>query len=86
MAEVTKSSIIEKNRKHANDTGSAEVQIALLTEHINRLTEHFDSHKKDYSSKRGLLKSVNKRRRFLEYLKHNDEEQYKALVGRLNLR
>jgi small subunit ribosomal protein S15 len=86
MAEVSKSSIIEKNRKHANDTGSVEVQIALLTDHINRLTKHFEDNNKDYSSKRGLLKIVNRRRRFLDYLKHNDEEQYKALVGRLNIR
>ncbi|OQA34422.1 MAG: 30S ribosomal protein S15 [Candidatus Dependentiae bacterium ADurb.Bin331] len=86
MAEqVTKKTIIEKFSQHAQDTGSVEVQIALLTEHMNRLTEHFEKNPKDFSSKRGLLKIVNKRRQFLKYLEKSNEEQYKVVTKRLQI-
>lgn len=86
MAEqVTKKTIIEKFSKHAQDTGSTEVQIALLTEHMNRLTEHFEKNQKDFSSKRGLLKIVNKRRQLLKYLKESNTEQYEAVTKRLQI-
>ena len=83
---VQKSSIIEKFRTHEGDTGSPEVQIALLSERINYLTEHFKTHKKDHHSRRGLLKLVSQRRRQLDYLKKTDIERYRTLIGRLNLR
>ena len=83
---VQKSSIIEKFRTKEGDTGSPEVQIALLSERINYLTEHFKTHKKDHHSRRGLLKLVSQRRRQLDYLKKTDIERYRSLIGRLNLR
>ena len=86
MEQQSKKALIENFRKHATDSGSVEVQIALLTDHITRLAKHFESNAKDFSSKRGLLKIVNKRRRFLSYLKNNNEEQYKALIQRLGIR
>jgi small subunit ribosomal protein S15 len=83
---VQKTNIIEKYRTHESDTGSPEVQIALLSERINYLTEHFKTHKKDHHSRRGLLKLVSQRRRQLDYLKRTDIERYRSLIGRLNLR
>jgi len=73
-------------RLHDTDTGSPEVQIALLTERINHLTEHLKSHKKDHHSRRGLLMLVGRRRRLLDYVKANDVERYRGLIARLGLR
>ncbi|GAK57762.1 30S ribosomal protein S15 [Candidatus Vecturithrix granuli] len=81
-----KHGIIEHHRIHEHDTGSPEVQIALLTERINQLTEHFKIHKKDHHSRRGLLKMVGKRRRLLEYLKSKNVERYQKLINELGLR
>ena len=81
-----KSVLVQKYRTHEKDTGSPEVQVALLSERINQLTEHFKTHKKDHHSRRGLLKLVSQRRRHLEYLKNTDIERYRSLIGRLNLR
>lgn len=81
-----KQEIIRNFRAHEKDTGSAAVQIALLTERINNLTEHFKAFNKDFSSRRGMLKLVGKRRRLLNYLKETDIEQYKAILEKLNLR
>ncbi len=83
---VQKASIIEKFKVHEGDTGSPEVQIALLSERITYLTEHFKTHKKDHHSRRGLLKLVSQRRRQLDYLKRTDIERYRSLIGRLSLR
>ena len=84
-AEV-KSEIITKYRVHDTDTGSPEVQVALLTSRINELTEHFKIHAKDHHSRRGLLKLVGRRRRLLEYLKRQDVERYRRTIKRLGLR
>jgi len=81
-----KQSIIEKYRLHAEDSGSAEVQIALLTERITQLTEHFKIHKKDHHSRRGLMKLVGRRRRLLDYLKRTKLETYRQLIQDLGLR
>jgi small subunit ribosomal protein S15 len=81
-----KSDTIAKFGKNEKDTGSAEVQIALLTDRINHLTEHLKSHKKDHHSRRGLLMLVGKRRRFLDYIKANDVERYRSLIAELGLR
>ncbi|MGI6555424.1 MAG: 30S ribosomal protein S15 [Bacillota bacterium] len=81
-----KSDIIEKYRLHENDTGSPEVQIAILTERINQLSAHLKEHKKDHHSRRGLLKMVGQRRGLLNYLKDNDVERYRKIIGQLNLR
>jgi small subunit ribosomal protein S15 len=78
--------IIEKYRVHDSDTGSPEVQVAILTERINYLTEHLKTHKKDHHSRRGLLKMVGRRRALLDYLKDADIERYRAIVERLGLR
>jgi small subunit ribosomal protein S15 len=83
---IQKANIIDKYKTHEGDTGSPEVQIALLSERINLLTEHFKTHKKDHHSRRGLLKLVSQRRRQLDYLKKTDIERYRSLIGRLNLR
>lgn len=83
---MDKSKIIEEFRLHEKDTGSCEVQIALLTERIRRLTEHLKVHKKDKHSQRGLLKLVGRRRRLLRYLGREDPERYKALIEKLGLR
>lgn len=77
---------IEKYKRHNSDTGSPEVQVALLTERINHLTEHFKVHKKDFHSRRGLLKLVGQRRRLLNYLKKNDLKKYRELIESLGLR
>ncbi|MCB0219017.1 MAG: 30S ribosomal protein S15 [Chrysiogenetes bacterium] len=86
LAKETKSGLIEKFRTHESDTGSPEVQVALLTERINSLTGHFKDHSKDHSSRRGLLKLVGQRRRLLNYLKKNDFERYRSLIGELGIR
>ena len=78
--------IIEKYKRHDGDTGSPEVQVALLTERINHLNEHLASHKKDFHSRRGLLLMVGQRRNMLNYLKTKDIERYRALIAELNLR
>ena len=81
-----KAELIDKFRTHENDTGSPEVQIALLTERISYLTEHFKTHGKDHHSRRGLLKMVSKRRRLLSYLKKSSLDRYRKTVSALNLR
>jgi small subunit ribosomal protein S15 len=81
-----KSELIEKFRTHETDTGSPEIQIALLTERIGYLTEHFKTHVKDHHSRRGLLKLVSKRRRLLNYLKKSSLDRYRKTVAALNLR
>lgn len=81
-----KAEIVGKYRTHDNDTGSPEVQIALLSERISQLTEHFKTHAKDHHSRRGLLKLVSQRRRQLNYLKRVELERYRALIQRLGLR
>ncbi|MBM4328259.1 MAG: 30S ribosomal protein S15 [Deltaproteobacteria bacterium] len=78
--------IIEKHRLHESDTGSPEVQIALLSERISYLTEHFKIHKKDHHSRRGLLKLVGQRRRLLDYLKSKSVDRYKKIIGELGIR
>jgi len=80
------STTISEYRLHETDTGSPEVQIALLTERINMLTAHLKVHKKDHHSRRGLLMLVGRRRRLLDYLRRNDVERYRALIARLGLR
>lgn len=81
-----KASTIDKYRSHGTDTGSTKVQVALLTERINYLTDHFRTHQKDHHSRRGLLKMVGKRRRLLEYMKRTDLESYRQLIQDLGLR
>jgi small subunit ribosomal protein S15 len=81
-----KASTIDKFRAHESDTGSARVQIAVLTERINYLTDHFRQHAKDHHSRRGLLKMVGKRRRLLEYLKRTDIDGYRKIIDELGLR
>ena len=86
MTKERKQEIINTYKREENDTGSPEVQIALLTERINELTEHLKIHKKDNHSRRGLLKMVGKRRNLLRYLKEKDIERYRKLIERLNIR
>ena len=81
-----KKELIEKYATNGGDTGSPEVQVAVLTERIVNLTEHFKSHKKDNHSRRGLLKMVSQRRRLLDYVKSRDEERYKTLITSLGIR
>jgi small subunit ribosomal protein S15 len=81
-----KTEIVSKFGKSETDTGSPEVQIALLTERINQLTEHFKTHKKDFAGRRGLLRLVGKRRNLLNYVRQNDIERYRALIAELGLR
>lgn len=81
-----KSEVIKTHAKHEGDTGSPEVQIALLTARINELTEHFKSHPKDFAGRRGLLKLVGRRRNLLNYLRTNDVERYRSIVQALGLR
>lgn len=81
-----KTEIIASYRREANDTGSPEVQVALLTEKIRYLTEHFQTHKKDHHSRRGLLAMVSQRRRLLDYLNRQDSQRYRELIGRLEIR
>ena len=86
LSSEAKSSVIEEYARGKADTGSAEVQVALLTKRISDLTEHFADHKKDHHSRRGLLKMVNKRRKLLDYLKAKDQSRYRELISRLGLR
>jgi len=86
MTTEKKEALIADFRQHETDTGSPEVQIALLTERITYLTEHFKSHPKDHHSRRGLLKLVGQRRRLLSYLKRKNRDRYLELIGRLGLR
>lgn len=86
VAAEKKQEIIKGNARGSNDTGSPEVQVAILTERINNLTEHFKTHHKDNHSRRGLLAMVNKRRSLLDYLKRKDVERYNALIQKLGLR
>ncbi|HCX90164.1 MAG: 30S ribosomal protein S15 [Deltaproteobacteria bacterium CG12_big_fil_rev_8_21_14_0_65_43_10] len=81
-----KEELIGKHRVHDKDTGSPEVQIALLSERINYLTEHFKVHKKDHHSRRGLMKLVGQRRRLLDYLKRKDTDRYRSIIGKLGIR
>ena len=85
-AKTEKSKIVEGFRLHEKDTGSADVQIALLTDRINRLTEHLQTNKKDHSSRRGLLVMVGQRRRLLDYLHTTDSSRYQAITKKLKLR
>lgn len=85
-AERKKAETISQHAKHEGDTGSPEVQIALLTERINHLTEHFKTHKKDHASRLGLLKMVGQRRRLLRYVQTAEVERYRAIVQKLGLR
>nr|WP_233198738.1 MULTISPECIES: 30S ribosomal protein S15 [Luteimonas] len=86
MTTIDNSKIIEDNKRGENDTGSPEVQVALLTARIVHLTEHFKTHKKDHHSRRGLLMMVNRRRSLLDYLHRKDAVRYKALIEKLGLR
>jgi small subunit ribosomal protein S15 len=86
LTKVKKTELITGYKTHERDTGSPEVQVALLTERINSLTPHFKEHKKDHHSRRGLLKMVGARRRLLDYLKKVDTARYRGLIERLNIR
>lgn len=86
LQKAEKETIVTQFGTHATDTGSPEVQIALLTQRINGLSEHFKAHHKDHHSRRGLLKMVGRRRRMLDYLKRTDEGRYKKVIGDLGLR
>ena len=86
MLQEKKTELVQKYRQHEKDTGSPEVQVALLSERINYLTEHFKTHKKDHHSRRGLLKLVGQRRRLLDYLRKIDQNRYKALIESLGIR
>ena len=86
QSSTQKGKIVKKHRRHEKDTGSVEVQVALLSKRIEELTEHFKEHKKDHHSRRGLLKLVGQRRRLLNYLMSHDVERYRALVKTLKLR
>ena len=86
LATEKKAEVIESYRLHGADTGSPEVQIALLSKRIEELTEHFRAHKKDHHSRQGLLKMVGRRRRLLKYLKSSELERYQQVIGRLGLR
>ena len=86
MTVINKQEIIEKFKLHEGDTGSPEVQIAILTARINHLTEHLKTHKKDFHSRRGLLKMVGQRRGLLDYVKRNDIDRYRKIITELGLR
>jgi small subunit ribosomal protein S15 len=86
MTTADKAQIVQGNARSPADTGSPEVQVALLTARINQLTPHFKTHAKDHHGRRGLLKMVNQRKRLLSYLKTKDAERYTALIGKLGLR
>jgi small subunit ribosomal protein S15 len=86
MVQEKKTELVSKYRRHETDTGSPEVQVALLSERITYLTEHFKTHKKDHHSRRGLLKLVGQRRRLLDYLKTVDLTRYKSLIDQLGIR
>ena len=84
--ETRKPTVVEKFRTHERDTGSPEVQVALLTERIHYLTEHFKTHKKDNHSRRGLLKMVSQRRQLLDYVKRKNEQRYQTIIDKLGIR
>ena len=86
LAIEAKRQVVTSNQRHKSDTGSPEAQIALLSQRISLLTEHFKTHKKDHASRRGLLMLVSKRRRLLDYLKTYDSNRYKGVVSKLGLR
>ena len=86
LSGAQKNEIIGEHKRSEGDTGSPEVQVALLSARINELTEHFNKHKKDHHSRRGLLKMVNNRRKLLDYLKEKDHERYRAVIEKLGLR
>ena len=86
LSSESKSTIIAEYARVEKDTGSPEVQVALLSKRISELTEHFGEHKKDHHSRQGLLKMVNKRRKLLDYLKSKDPDRYRELISRLGLR
>ncbi|MFC5401986.1 30S ribosomal protein S15 [Cohnella soli] len=86
LTQERKQELINEHKTHASDTGSPEVQIAILTQNINNLTQHFREHKKDHHSRRGLLKMVGQRRKLLAYLKNKDVSRYSALIAKLGLR
>ncbi len=86
LTQERKTNVVVTNRRHEKDTGSPEVQVALLSERIAYLTDHFKTHKKDHHSRRGLLKMVGQRRRLLDYLKSKDQARYKALIDKLGIR
>jgi small subunit ribosomal protein S15 len=86
LTREVKTAVIETNRIHETDTGSADVQVAVLTERIGQLQQHLAMHKQDNHTRRGLMMMVGKRRRLLNYLARNDHERYKELIGRLGLR
>ncbi len=86
MSAEEKGKIVEEYKRGSSDTGSPEVQVALLTARINQLTGHFNEHKKDHHSRRGLVRMVNSRRKLLDYLKKKDVERYRTLIGQLGLR
>lgn len=86
MTPADKAQVIDDYKQHEGDTGSPEVQVALLTARINYLTDHFKTHKKDFHSRTGLLKLVGQRRKLLNYLRDKDIQRYRDLIGRLNLR
>jgi len=86
MQVMQKAQVVKQYQRAPNDTGSSEVQIALMTERINGLTEHFKTHVKDFHSRRGLLVMVSQRRKLLDYLKRKDADKYRVLIDRLGLR
>jgi len=86
MATIDKTAIIGDNKVHDKDTGSADVQVAILTHRINHLTEHLKDAKKDHSSRRGLIRMVSRRRKLLDYLKRKDDSRYQELIKRLKIR
>ncbi len=86
LSSESKTNIIADYSRAKNDTGSPEVQVALLSKRISELTDHFGEHKKDHHSRQGLLKMVNKRRKLLDYLKEKDQDRYRELISRLGLR
>jgi len=86
IAKTTKQNIIEEYRAHDSDTGSPEVQVAILTQRINELAEHLRTHKKDHASRRGLLKMVGRRNSLLKYLSGSNYERYQSVIQRLGLR
>ena len=86
MSQIDKKAVREKFQRHEGDTGSSDVQVALLTKRIDLLTEHLKTHRRDHSSRFGLIKMVNARRRLLDYLKQKDPERYGKLIKELNIR
>jgi small subunit ribosomal protein S15 len=86
LLQEQKQSLISEYQLHETDTGSADIQVAMLTERINRLSEHLKTNKKDHSSRHGLLNMIGQRKRLLSYLKNEDQARYKALIGRLGIR